>query len=711
MPRRVQLAVVAHIRHLYTDYDRLLKVKSFHEARSAVEQSTLAKVIAWRGDDENGQTVLEDVFREVIVISDDEDSETEEQRKLDSADTGDQDGGTHLENSRAHEIHASSVNATELSNQVTLRDSSEELQTGFKVIPSIPARKTIDRRGFSRYQAWNRALTRYRAGTLNVDPARRDDDSAEQQRLDCTKRTPSGQKPMEPISRMDGGPPHTNIVRGSSQPPGYRNKTAQVPAASAADGLIDRHVLVPQKNYFGGEDRRNGSQYGLNRKPLALTGQKSPEVAQREEPPLPSTGSLMSGASSYYGVQRANAPSKYMLSFLGDKNNVPVFVRGPQDMLPRSEIQVGQANRVPLPPRPQPAAISQDHVLPSVETPWSLENRPVESHLEHLTERMSLRSITPVRRTIQADSASQNGSLGDQNPKRRRLDYDTASYHNNRSMARNLDAAGQPFREEQSPKGPRCNTEISQEPRFPDRAHLNPDYAPALDSSLRVGTYRARPPVSQVPPQVNVHSKSASGQRYSAVSYPQAFVHHAQPRHLGASSSHVVSGCPVRATGVPPLNLPSAHGSNLSSSMERAPPPLVARASGLPRKPPFEGSRIVNAASSSGQLYADDFVRHVDIQDPQPVQRYVKDSRSQAQHVEDTLSKSSKAAAPEHSFFQSPSQAQYFSVERCQSPTSRGTTHSSHHRVYCQPEAISDSYGRANPPESRQSGCKPKKLR
>jgi hypothetical protein len=34
-----------------------------------VEHTTLAKVIEWRGDDENGQTVLEDVFREVIVLA------------------------------------------------------------------------------------------------------------------------------------------------------------------------------------------------------------------------------------------------------------------------------------------------------------------------------------------------------------------------------------------------------------------------------------------------------------------------------------------------------------------------------------------------------------------------------------------------------------------------------------------------------------------
>lgn len=45
LARRAQLAVVAHIRHIYTDYDRLLKVTSFHEARTTVEEPTLAKLV------------------------------------------------------------------------------------------------------------------------------------------------------------------------------------------------------------------------------------------------------------------------------------------------------------------------------------------------------------------------------------------------------------------------------------------------------------------------------------------------------------------------------------------------------------------------------------------------------------------------------------------------------------------------------------------
>jgi hypothetical protein len=72
--RRAQLSVVAHVRHIYTKYDSLLRRVQWNEARSMVEGPTLRKLVEWRGDDDNGKEALEDVLREVIVISDDEES-------------------------------------------------------------------------------------------------------------------------------------------------------------------------------------------------------------------------------------------------------------------------------------------------------------------------------------------------------------------------------------------------------------------------------------------------------------------------------------------------------------------------------------------------------------------------------------------------------------------------------------------------------------
>ncbi|KAI9884654.1 MAG: hypothetical protein M1823_003574 [Watsoniomyces obsoletus] len=81
LARRVQLAVVAHIRHVHTDYDRLLRQVSYDEARRQVQEACLRKLMEWRGDDEDdkaGPTDLEDIMREVIVISDSEDDDEDD---------------------------------------------------------------------------------------------------------------------------------------------------------------------------------------------------------------------------------------------------------------------------------------------------------------------------------------------------------------------------------------------------------------------------------------------------------------------------------------------------------------------------------------------------------------------------------------------------------------------------------------------------------
>lgn len=173
LARRAQLAVVAHIRHVYTQYDRLLRVGSFQDARASVEQPTLAKLVQWRGDDENGKTVLEDVFREVIVISDDEDEES---------DIGEDANVTHAGRDSSIEVVSSNAlvgevemlpvhySNLETTNTNTNRDlSGDEAPTGFRFVPEThrrdPARKkNPDRRGFNRYQAWDRARDRYKDG-------------------------------------------------------------------------------------------------------------------------------------------------------------------------------------------------------------------------------------------------------------------------------------------------------------------------------------------------------------------------------------------------------------------------------------------------------------------------------------------------------------------------------------------------------------------
>jgi hypothetical protein len=77
LARRVQLAVVAHIRHMYTDYDKMLKTGSWMQARQSVEHVSLAKLKEWRDEAGEQSNEIEDTFREVIVLDDDEESSDE----------------------------------------------------------------------------------------------------------------------------------------------------------------------------------------------------------------------------------------------------------------------------------------------------------------------------------------------------------------------------------------------------------------------------------------------------------------------------------------------------------------------------------------------------------------------------------------------------------------------------------------------------------
>ncbi|KAF2206707.1 hypothetical protein CERZMDRAFT_103102 [Cercospora zeae-maydis SCOH1-5] len=86
LPRRVQLATIARIRHTYTDYDRLLRAFEWKEARALVEATCLKKLIEWRGENEDDDdNELEEIVRETIVI-DDDDSDSKPRRASEADD-------------------------------------------------------------------------------------------------------------------------------------------------------------------------------------------------------------------------------------------------------------------------------------------------------------------------------------------------------------------------------------------------------------------------------------------------------------------------------------------------------------------------------------------------------------------------------------------------------------------------------------------------
>lgn len=170
MPRRVQLAVVAHIRHVYTNYDRLLRTGTYHAARAQIEQKCLDQLVQWRGDGEDGSNDMEEILREVIVISDDEDDDAD---SITNSSLVRRDSSVEVISSHA------------LANDVQVRPVDYRYEPGAiddeqpsavdYMAPGIlqradrtyqgdeqRAKERFGRRGFSRYRAWDQALDRYR---------------------------------------------------------------------------------------------------------------------------------------------------------------------------------------------------------------------------------------------------------------------------------------------------------------------------------------------------------------------------------------------------------------------------------------------------------------------------------------------------------------------------------------------------------------------
>ena len=70
LSRQVQLATIARIRHTYTDYDKLLKIVSWKEARQIVEPISLTKLIEWRGENDNDTEDFEEILQQTLAPKD-----------------------------------------------------------------------------------------------------------------------------------------------------------------------------------------------------------------------------------------------------------------------------------------------------------------------------------------------------------------------------------------------------------------------------------------------------------------------------------------------------------------------------------------------------------------------------------------------------------------------------------------------------------------
>lgn len=164
LSRRVQLAVSAHIRHQHTRYDHLLRETDWAKARKTVEGLCLDILLKWRGDEETGRDQLDEILREVVVISD---SESE-------SDSSDEEDGASLEEDdetieRGTSIgaqHSTTLPRRPVSNTLSLdiaqepRAPTDALRTRRKTKAKLSKNARMARRGFRRYQAWEEAQKR-----------------------------------------------------------------------------------------------------------------------------------------------------------------------------------------------------------------------------------------------------------------------------------------------------------------------------------------------------------------------------------------------------------------------------------------------------------------------------------------------------------------------------------------------------------------------
>lgn len=373
LARRAQLAVVAHVRHVYTNYDQLLKIFSFHEARSLVEDDTLEKVIQWRGDDENGKTVLEDVFREVIVISDDEDDNGESD--IYDSSPANRDASVQIV-SLDTEVQTRPVNYSDPSRNAFLEISDDEAPSGFRFLQEIPPQNKIDaskvdRRGFSRYEAWDRARNRYRDRNRTRERNQR---NRIQYRNRTRNRVSTFHQTDAAGSAIDGTAPYLlqqklsdPVNKQQPEPPNDHHAVATPQARSAAFNTIG--------------PRRMGSPDTINSQRQTLVRREVSPFGLRVPPQRPPDYLRLSNGAVYERIP-AHIREEVLPESI-DPVNTPVFVSGPN--IHNLDYERNTQYSHPSPTLPTSyhrieRSLQERTVLPSIEIPQSAP--PSIQHLD-----------------------------------------------------------------------------------------------------------------------------------------------------------------------------------------------------------------------------------------------------------------------------------------------------------------------------------------
>ena len=169
--RRAQLSVVAHIRHSYTNYDKLLRQVAYNDARHMVEKTTLMKLIQWRGDEndktEASRKAVDDAVREIVVLSDEEESDSE-------LEEGQVVEGKNATVERVRQPARPEVVTEHRPVSPGEHSSGEDAPQGYRYVPQAPRRyapvqvapEITSRQQQSRYALWDQVRHEYQSGIV-----------------------------------------------------------------------------------------------------------------------------------------------------------------------------------------------------------------------------------------------------------------------------------------------------------------------------------------------------------------------------------------------------------------------------------------------------------------------------------------------------------------------------------------------------------------
>ncbi|CAG8971889.1 hypothetical protein HYALB_00007804 [Hymenoscyphus albidus] len=354
LSRRVQLAALAHIRHTHTRYDLLLRETSWVNARKLVESVCLDIIAKWRGDEETGRDQLDEILREVVVITDseDEDDDSSDDETTDEEDAKISDPVSMTAPTPTTGVFRTQPLPPPINNPSPSQNNAGQNPSGAissrtrsKMQPKVRADIT-SQRGFSRYRAaWDEALDRQRSDQLM---STRPIDSPV---YDVSSK---GVRFVAPI------PPHISQHRTSGSQP----------ASKQTD-----YSSMNQRNYETNTAMQPAPYYHREHSRVSGTLSHSNQVTVRHQ-----TDQRM----NHDFQPRFGTP-------LRPNDQRPVFVRGSSQKTGLQDMLV-----------PSIETVSNDPVHPSVR---SDERRVVHESFEHLQESyprpvMEVRRPSPQRRQV-----------------------------------------------------------------------------------------------------------------------------------------------------------------------------------------------------------------------------------------------------------------------------------------------------------------------